>query len=59
MVLSKMSMNIFDPGQVVLDRTKYQVCFSVDQMSYGCFGKEQMSHKGLVEKQFNFKLSYT
>ena len=28
---------------MVLDRTKYQGHFGMDQMSYGCFGEDQMS----------------
>lgn len=38
-----MPTSIFGPWQMVLDMTKYQGPFGVDQMSYGYFGQDQMS----------------
>ena len=35
LVLSKMSMDLFGPCQVVFGRIEYQGHFGVDQMSYG------------------------
>ena len=36
-------MSIFGLCQMVLDRTKYQVPFGLDQMFYGRFGQDQTS----------------
>ena len=57
LVLSETSMSIFGPCQMVLDRTKYQRPFGVDQKSpwtfwtgpnmtkyQGPFGVDQISH---------------
>ena len=49
LVLSKLSKSIFGSCQVILDRTKYQQSFGVDQTSYGCFEQNQVSCKVSIE----------
>lgn len=49
LVLSKLSVSIFGSCQVILDRTKYQRSFGVDQTSYGCFEQNQVSCKVSIE----------
>lgn len=45
LVLAEIFMSIFGLYQMVLDRTKYQGPFGMDQMSYGCFGQDPKSCK--------------
>ena len=40
--MSEMSMSIFGPCQMVLDKTKYQGPFGMDQMSYGHLRQDKM-----------------